>query len=205
MQGHNSSCAQMNKQKKNNKSKEKKGQAWAWQQCVAWRGLCSTGSCPISKGSPAPYSLCIAWIIVSYAALYGGCTVLSRDYMRLNKGPTKVRRFYPSSMSPPSLEAQSSCFLRKAKASVVIDTWLATFLGRGSLSWRRALCMSHRCLSARYTCTAASSSSPPKPFFSFNQPSRFWPTVPATGVLLQGSIIRQFPGELLMACRGPDK
>ena len=146
--------------------------------------MCSTGSCPISKGSPAPYSLCIAWIIVSYAALYGGCTVLSRDYMRLNKGPTKVRRFYPSSMSPPSLEAQSSCFLRKAKASVVIDTWLATFLGRGSLSWRRALCMSHRCLSARYTCTAASSSSPPQallflqpalPFLAYSASNRCTP------------------------------
>ena len=165
------------------------------------------------QGSPSnPYccsSLYKAWIIFSYA---GACTVwrlycaqpLYEAQQRSNKSLSLLPFLHVTSRSPSLLQAPSSC-LWKAKAFLVIDTWLATFLGRGSLSWRRALCMSHRCLSARYTCTAASSSSPPKPFFSFNQPSRFWPTVPATGVLLQGSIIRQFPGELLMACRGPDK
>ena len=129
------------------------------------KGFCSTGSCPIRKDPCCCSSLNKAWIIFSYA---GACTVwrlycaqpLYEAQQRSNKSLSLLPFLHVTSRSPSLLQAPSSC-LWKAKAFLVIDTWLATFLGRGSLSWRRALCMSHGCLSARYTCTAASSSTAP--------------------------------------------
>ena len=143
---------------------------------TVYRGLYLTGSCPICKGRqshPCSSSLCSApRIIFSYASAY--CTVwrvhcaqpgLYEAQQRSNKSSPLL----PFFLHVTSLQTQSSCsFLRKAKARYgwwLTRRWLRPSWDAAALSWRLALCMSHGCLSARYTCTAQpSSSQPPQAF-----------------------------------------
>ena len=178
--------------KKQNKTKQNQGHGNSVEGIVLNRLV------PHLQGSPVPSRLQLTllsppdYIFLCICIL---CTVwrvhcaqpgLYEAQQRSNKSSPLLLFF----LHVTSLQAQSSCssFLRKAKARYgwwLTRRWLRPSWDAAALSWRLELCMSHGCLSARYTCTAQpSSSQPPKPSPSPSFPS----TSPPAPLLCQQQV-----------------